>query len=245
MGADGRAYLDYNATAPLRPEAVDAVARALALVGNPSSVHAEGRLARAAIETAREQVAALVGAQAKNVVFTSGGTEANNAVLTPSFGRIGEPSPASRLLVGGAEHVSVLGGPRFAPDAVRRIGVGPEGTVDPGRLADAVGAAAPGRVLASVHVANNETGVIQPLRVLADAVHAAGGLLHADAVQAAGKIPLDLAALGVDALTLSAHKLGGPKGVGALVFASDRYELADRPVRGGGQERGYRAGTEN
>jgi len=244
MGAGERTYLDYNATAPLRPEADDALARVMSLLGNPSSIHAEGRKARAAIEAAREQVAQLVGAAAKNVIFTSGGTEANNAVLSPHFRRADAPGP-SHLVVSAIEHVSVLDGHRFAADAVRRIPVDCDGLIDRGRLSDELAVSAPPPFLASVQVANNETGVVQPIAEIARAVHAAGGLLHADAVQAAGRMPLDISALGVDVLTLSAHKLGGPKGVGAIVFACDRYELRERLVRGGGQERGFRAGTEN
>jgi cysteine desulfurase len=245
MGAGERTYLDYNATAPIRPEAADAVARALALPGNASSVHAEGRAARGAIETAREHVAALAGAQAKHVVFTSGGTEANNAVLSPSLRRVGEAGAASLLLVGATEHVSVLEGHRFAPEAVQRIPVDRVGLIDLAWLDAELARHEGRRVLVSVQIANNETGVLQPIAEVARIVHAHGGLLHADAVQAAGKVPLDSVALGADVLTLSTHKLGGPKGVGAAVFASDRIEMSDRLIRGGGQERGFRAGTEN
>lgn len=245
IGAGERAYLDYNATASMRPAAAEAVARVMALPGNASSVHAEGRAARAAIETAREQLAAVTGAKAKNVVFTSGGTEANNAVLSPSLRWVGEAGGAALLLVGAAEHASVLDGHRFAPEAVRRIPVDADGVIDLARLEAELARSEGGRVLVSVQVANNETGVLQPVAEAARLVHAHDSLLHADAVQAAGKIPLDIAALGADVLTLSAHKLGGPKGVGAIVLASDRIELGDRLVRGGGQERGYRAGTEN
>jgi cysteine desulfurase len=245
MGAGERTYLDYNATAPIRPEAADAVARALALPGNASSVHAEGRAARGAIETAREHVAALAGAQAKHVVFTSGGTEANNAVLSPSLRRAGEAGAASLLLVGATEHVSVLEGHRFAQEAVQRIPVDRVGVIDLAWLDAELARREGRRVLVSVQIANNETGVLQPIAEVARIVHAHGGLLHADAVQAAGKVPLDSAALGADVLTLSTHKLGGPKGVGAIVLASDGIEIGDRLVRGGGQERGYRAGTEN
>ena len=234
-----RSYLDHNATAPVRPEVVDACARALSL-GNPSSVHAEGRAARAAVEAARAQVAAFVGAEPKNVIFTSGGTEANNLALSPALRRTGGPPP-TRLLVGGTEHASVLDGHRFPANAAEPIPVDGDGVVDlawlEARLRD-------GPALASIQVANSETGVIQPVAAAAALVRAAGGLLHADAVQAAGRIPLDIAALGADLVTLSAHKLGGPKGVGALVVASDAI-LLDRLVRGGGQERGQRGGTEN
>jgi cysteine desulfurase len=244
MTAGTRSYLDHNATSPVRPEVAEAAARALLLPGNASSVHSEGRTARAAIEAAREKVAALVGAKAKDVIFTSGGTEANTMVLSPSLRRAGERG-AVRLLVGAAEHPSVLDGHRFQADLVERIPVGANGLVDLDVLAARLDAVADGPALVSLQAANSETGVIQPVAAAARLVRARGGLIHTDAVQAAGRIPVEMAELGVDAVTLSAHKLGGPKGVGALVLASDRLEIADRLLRGGGQERGYRAGTEN
>jgi cysteine desulfurase len=239
-----RSYLDHNATTPVRPEVAAAMARALALPGNASSVHAEGRAARSAVERAREEVAALVGGSARNVIFTSGGTEAANTVLTPSLRRVGE-GQASLLLVGATEHACVLDGHRFPLDRVERIPVNGEGVVDFSWLAARLERAGGERVLVSLQAANNETGVIQPVAEAAALVHRHGGLLHADAVQAAGKIPCDIKAMRADVLTLSAHKLGGPKGVGAIVLASDAIEIGDRLVRGGGQERGYRAGTEN
>lgn len=238
-----RSYLDHNATSPMRPEVAEAVARAMLLPGNASSVHSEGRAARARIEAARDQVAALVGARAKNLFFTSGGTEANNAALSPTLRRLGGDE-ARLLLVGAAEHVSVLGGHRFDPARVERIPVDGDGIVDLSWV-EARLAAAEAPVLVSIQVANNETGVLQPVAEAARLVHERGGLIHADAVQAAGKIPLAMADLGVDALTLSAHKLGGPQGIGAVVLASDQMEIGSRLVRGGGQERGARAGTES
>lgn len=239
-----RTYLDWNATARLRREAADALLRALDMPGNPSSVHAEGRAARALVEGARERVAALVGASPKAVIFTGSGTEAAATVLAPAFRRAGEGVGATRLLVGATEHPCVLEGHRFPLEAVERIPVDHNGVLDLAWLQARLAALAGERVLVSVHRANNETGVIQPLAQVSALVRAAGGLVHTDAVQAAGRIPVDIGALGVDALTLSAHKLGGPKGVGALVLASDAYHL-DRLLRGGGQERGFRAGTEN
>jgi cysteine desulfurase len=177
------------------------------------------------------------------VVFTSGGTEAANAVLSPSLRRVGEEG-ASLFLPGAVEHVCGLEGHGFPADAVARIPADRNGIVDlawlEGRLARHEG-----RALVSVQVANNETGVVQPVAQAAALVRAAGGLMHSDAVQAAGRLPVDVGALGADVLTLSAHKLGGPKGVGAIVFGSDRIEIAERLIRGGGQERGRRAGTEN
>lgn len=254
MTGTPRAYLDHNATTPVRPEAVEAMVAALGLAGNPSSVHGEGRAARAAVERARAQVAALCGASAANVVFTSGGTEANATILSPglmecSGGRDCVRVPATLLLYGATEHACVREGHRFPAGNAQAIPVDGEGRADlewlEARLARFAGENPGARALVSLHLANNETGVIQPVAAAAGIVHRHGGLLHSDAVQGAGKIGVDINALGVDALTLSAHKLGGPKGVGAIVFRSGAYELADKPMRGGGQERGWRAGTEN
>jgi cysteine desulfurase len=245
MSERARSYLDHNATAPIRPEVAEAVARAFLLAGNPSSVHAEGRAARAAVEGAREKVARLVGADPKNVIFTSGGTEAANAVLSPGLHRRGDRDGPVRLLAGAGEHPCVLEGHRFGAEAVERIPVDRDGVVDLGWLKARLVRAAGKGTLVSIQTANNETGVLQPVADAALLVHEHGSLLHSDAVQAAGKIPIDMKALGADVLTLSAHKLGGPKGVGAVVLASEDIDLGDRLVRGGGQERGRRAGTEN
>lgn len=240
-----RAYLDWNATAPLRPEARTAMLAALEACGNPSSVHAEGRAARSLIEEARGKVAALVGAEPRNVVFTSGGTEANMLALSPGVGTGRDLAPRDRLLVSAIEHPSVLAGGRFAPDAVEQVPVTAEGRLDlaalEGRLSTI--AAANGRPLVSVMVANNETGIIQPICEVARLVHEVGGVLHVDAVQAAGRIPCDINVLGADLVTLSGHKLGGLKGVGALIKGEGAR--LDPLVKGGGQERGARAGTEN
>ena len=243
---DKRLYFDYNASAPVRPEARAAVIETLSAAGNASSVHAEGRAARARIEAARVEVATLVGADLKNVTFTSGGTEANATVLTPDWTRAGKPLPVDLLFVGATEHPSVLAGGRFAADAIRTIPVDADGLVDlPALNAMLSQAGREGRrALVSVMLANNETGAIQPVAEVARIAHEHGALMHTDATQAAGRIPVDIAALGVDALTLSAHKLGGPQGVGAIVRASE--ELAFRPlIAGGGQEKRLRAGTEN
>jgi cysteine desulfurase len=222
-------YLDWNATAPLRPQARAAMVAALAATGNPSSVHAAGRAARRLVEEARARVAALVGAAPREVVFTSGGTEANMLALSPALGET--------LLVSAIEHPSVRSGGRF--QAVEEIPVAASGVVDLGAL----GRMLSGRPLVSLMLANNETGAIQPVAEAAALVHAAGGLLHVDAVQGPGRIASDFAALGADLMTLSAHKIGGPQGVGALIR---REGLPLDPlIRGGGQERGARAGTEN
>jgi cysteine desulfurase len=238
-----RSYFDWNATAPLRPEAREALERALSLAGNPSSVHAEGRAARRLIENAREEVASLVGARPGDVFFTSSGTEANMLALTPAIETAAEKRARSRLLLSAIEHASVRAGGRFPREAIEEIPVGADGRIELSALTEAV-AKSP-RPLVSVMLANNETGVLQPVAEAAAIVHAAGGLLHVDAVQAVGRIACDIATLGADLLTLSGHKIGGPKGTGALVRRTDDIHLADPLIRGGGQERGLRAGTEN
>src|SRR4029078_2613814 len=225
------AYLDWNATAKLRPEAQAAVARALDVTGNPSSVHSAGRAARRLIEDARDKVAALVGVTSRDVVFTSGGTEANMLALSPALGEV--------LLISAIEHPSVRSGGRFA--AAEDIRVTASGTVDLTALPSLL--AGRSRPLVSIMLANNETGVIQPVVEVAAIVHAAGGLLHVDAVQGPGRIPCDFQALSADLMTLSSHKIGGPQGVGARV-RREGLPL-DSQIKGGGQERGMRAGTEN
>jgi cysteine desulfurase len=236
-----RVYLDWNATTPLRTEAKAAMAAAWELSGNPSSVHAEGRQARRLVEDARASVAAAVGALPRNVVFASGGTEANALALTPGLRR-GSAAPVERLLVSAIEHASVLSGGRFPAAAIGTIGVTRSGLVNLDHLRAALAIGPP--ALVSVMLANNETGAVQPVAETAGIVHAAGGLMHVDAIQALGKIPLDINAMGADLMTLSAHKIGGPKGVGAVVLADGLLGL-EPLLRGGGQELGRRAGTEN
>ncbi len=235
-----RVYFDWNATTPLRPEARAAITAALDLVGNPSSVHAEGRQARRLVEEARESIARAVGGLPRNVVFTSGGTEANVLALSP--GLRAPAGPVQRLLVSAIEHASVLAGGQFDPGAIRTIPVVPSGVVDLERLRAMLADGPP--ALVSVMAANNETGALQPILQVAELVREAGGLLHVDAIQAFGKVPFRINDVGADLATVSAHKIGGPKGVGALVLGAG----IDGPpalLRGGGQERGRRAGTEN
>jgi cysteine desulfurase len=235
-----RVYLDWNATAPLREEARAAVLSALDVLGNPSSVHAEGRAARRLVEHAREQVATFVNAEPRNVLFTSGGTEANALALTPVL-RDGRPA---RLLVSAVEHVSVLAGGRFAPEQIEKLPVLSNGQLDLAALERRL-AGSSESILLSVMLANNETGVVQPISEIAELAHRARAILHVDAVQGPGRIACDMHELGADFLTISGHKFGGPKGTGALVRRDARMPFPSALIRGGGQERSARAGTEN
>jgi cysteine desulfurase len=239
-----RAYLDWNATAPLRPAARAAACAAMDACGNPSSVHGEGRAARRLLEDARLHVAALVNADPRNVIFTSGGTEANVLALTPAIEQAADKAPRDLLLFSAIEHPSVLAGGRFASARIGKLPVDANGVIDLAALEQCLAAQAPGRALVSLMAANNETGVIQPVAAAAEIVHRHGGLLHVDAVQAAGRVLVDIQALGADLLTLSAHKLGGLKGAGALIKRDESIHV-EPLIRGGGQERGARAGTEN
>jgi cysteine desulfurase len=228
---DARVYLDWNASAPLAPEARAAMIDACDRVGNPSSVHAFGRCVRRLTEQAREAAGALLGMPASAVIFVSGGTEANNLALQTAR------TPTQRL-IGATEHAS-LSDPRWQG---RLLAVDRGGLIDLDGLESALRACGPGTLI-SVQAANNETGVLQPIAAIAAIVHRYEGLLHVDAIQAAGRIPLPMLDWGADMVSLSAHKIGGPKGVGALVVAP-RVPLSPL-LMGGGQERGWRAGTEN
>ncbi|HET6376935.1 MAG TPA: cysteine desulfurase family protein [Methylocella sp.] len=242
-----RIYLDYNASAPLHPAARSAMIDAYEACGNPSSVHTEGRAARAIVEAAREETATFVKAEAKNVVFTSGGTEALNLALTPFIETAGEKHPFDLLLTGAGEHLAVLAGHRFPSGQVKQIKLTRQGLLELDDLGEALERARAGgkRVMLALQAANNETGVIQPVAKAAEMVHAVGGILICDAVQACGKVAFDLESSGADAAVISAHKFGGPQGAGALCFRSGELHIGEPLLRGGGQERGLRAGTGN
>jgi cysteine desulfurase len=231
-------YLDYNATAPVWPEVREAMAEALAAPGNASSVHGFGRAAHARIENAREALAALVSARSSSIVFTSGGTEANNLALRGLAGRGG----IERLLVSVIEHPSVHGAAAATGLPIETVPVTRAGVVDLDALAVALRAPR-GRALVSVMSANNETGVLQPVAEVVELTHAHDGLAHIDAAQSLGRGEVDVASWNADLVTVSAHKIGGPAGAGALVV-SEKLELEALLV-GGGQERGRRGGTEN
>ena len=229
-------YLDYNATAKIRPQAAAAVSAALEIGANPSSTHVAGRKARAVVEAARVQVAALAGARSEMATFVSGGVEANALAMESALA-----AGFARVIVGAIEHDAVWACAHAMTTSPEVWPVDAKGVADLGWLADALAGGPP--ALVCLMAANNETGVIQPVAQAAALVRAAGGWLHVDAVQAAGKIELDFTALGADTLALSGHKVGGPQGIGALV-AGPRASLTQR-LHGGGQERGRRAGTEN
>ena len=224
------AYLDHNATAPVKPEVAEAVSAALGICGNPSSVHGAGRAVRRMVEDGREAVAALVGVKSERVIFTAGGTEANNLALRGG-GR-------GRILAGATEHPSVL----KAADGIETIPVHRDGRLDLDAL-DTILKERSVPALVSVMLANNETGVIHPVAEAVEVAKRHGALVHCDASQAPGRIVFDMVSLGTDLLTLSAHKLGGPMGAGALVLGPG-IEV-ESILRGGGQERRRRAGTEN
>jgi cysteine desulfurase len=233
-------YLDHNATTRARPEAIAAMTRVMEAVGNPSSIHAAGRAARAVMEQARADVGALIAAPASTVVFTSGGTEANALAIGSAVA-----AGARRLIVSAIEHDSVRETAAASDAAVEFLPVDRNGVADLGWLQERLARwdAADGRPFVALMLANNETGVVQPVAEAAELVRAADGWLHVDAIQAAGKIPVDSRAIGADTLSISAHKLGGAPGVGALTFGP--RAVLSRLQHGGGQERGRRGGTEN
>lgn len=229
-------YLDYNASGLVRPEVQDVMAKALADNGNPNAVHAAGRRARARVETARARVAELIGADPTAIVFSSGGTESNAQAIQSALA-----AGCERLIVGATEHPCIIEAATASGKPVKMLPVDARGVVDLNKLRQLLGL--PGKAVVAIHHANNESGVIQPIAEAARLVRSAGGWLHVDAIQSAGKIPVDIRLLKADSLTLSAHKLGGPQGVGALVMGEGREAV--RMLHGAGQERGLRAGTEN
>lgn len=245
IGTGKRLYLDYNASAPLLDEARNAVIEALGILGNPSSVHREGRAARGLVEAARRSVAALVSAKSDHVFFTSGATEAASTLLTPNYMMGRAPVRLSHLYVSATEHPCMLAGGQFPPENIIILAVDENGIVKLDALQQALEAhdKSAGLPLVAVQAANNETGVIQPVREIAALVKAAGGIFVVDAVQAVGRIKLDITDNCGDYLIISSHKIGGPKGVGAVIAISDLM-MPKALVRGGGQEKGHRAGTE-
>jgi cysteine desulfurase len=240
-----RVYLDHNATSPLRPEARAAMLDALETLGNPSSVHAEGRAAKALLEDARAAIAQAIGAERRSVVFTSGATEAANLALSPALRREGDEAPIEALLIGAGEHHCVLQGHRFPLDAVETLPLTCEGVISLDALEEALVRRSGSRVMLALQAVNNETGVIQPVAEAAALIHAAKGVLVCDAVQSVGRLKTTFATTDADIMFFSSHKLGGPMGVGALAFRDESLHLEAPALRGGGQEFGRRAGTEN
>lgn len=239
-----RLYLDWNATAPLLPEARAALIDALAFPSNPSSVHDEGRQARRVVEGSRQQIADLTGVPRSHVVFTASASEAANFVLTPDFRMGRTPMRLGKLLVSAVEHPCVLAGGRFDAGQVVQLPVDSQGLLDCDALERElreIGASE--TIMVAVQLANNETGVVQPIAKIASIVKRHGGVLVVDAVQAAGRLPIACETSGADFLILSGHKIGGVTGAGALVASGETLMPAPL-VRGGGQERGHRAGTE-
>lgn len=237
----GESYLDYNATAPLRPEALAATIDALQAVGNASSPHSAGQRAAEKVNRARRQVAELLNCSPGEIIFTSGATEANNLALQISY------TAGKRLVTSPVEHPAVLETARALtsdhPDDLVLLPVAADGLVDLNALDQAIASSSGGTV--SLMAANNETGVLTDIRIAAKSAHEAGAIIHTDATQIVGRLPVDVAELDVDFLSLSAHKFGGPQGVGAL-YTRRGAPVPYRPLlRGGGQERGWRAGTLN
>jgi len=227
-------YLDHNATAPIKPEVIAEMTRVMGAGGNPSSVHAIGRGAKAILEKSRQTIADVINCRPQKIIFTGGGTEANNiALFAGGF---------KHIIIGATEHDSISGIGENFKGHVQRLPVDENGHISPDDLKKYLDNA-PDETLVSIMLANNETGVIQDIKALGDIVHEAGALFHTDAIQALGKIPVNFRDLGVDMMSFSAHKLNGPQGVGALV-AKEKIDIPSMMV-GGGQEAGRRAGTEN
>jgi cysteine desulfurase len=241
-----RVYLDYNATSLPRAAAKEAVAAAMLAPANASSVHTEGRAARSIVEDARHQLAVLIGAETDAIFFTSGATESNATALSPELELAGKQARFDVLLLSGVEHPAVRAGGGFKQEQIEYVPVDANGVIVLDALKEALARHKKEgkRAFVSVMAANNETGVLQPLRAVADLVHAADGVFHSDAVQVIGKIPFDLRESGADLVSITSHKLGGPQGIGAVVSAH-RDTRVPAIMRGGGQERGRRQGTES
>ena len=240
----GSGYLDHAATTPMRPEAIAAMTEELGQLGNPSSLHAAGRRARRVVEESREQLAEVFGARPSEVVFTSGGTEADNLAVKGLYWAR-QDGPRRQVLTTSVEHHAVLDSVRWLEDTQGAeaiwLGVDADGAVLPEALRTAISRAADQVAVVSVMWANNEVGTVQPVAELAAVAHEYGIPFHTDAVQAAAQLSVDFAASGADALTVTAHKLGGPVGVGALILGRGVDPV---PVlHGGGQERDVRSGT--
>ncbi len=230
-------YFDYNATAPIRKTALAAVNAAYKAGGNPSSVHQAGRAAKAIVDLGRKQIASAVKCGIDDVVFTSGGTESNNLAIANARHALA----CSSVLIGAGEHPSNLAPVDAMAVPVTRLKLQANGLIDMDAMQSSLsGSKSP---LVVVMLANNETGVLQPMRQIADMVHEAGGFLHVDAAQAFGKIPVNFGAMGADTMTLAAHKLGGPMGIGALIVRCGLPFIGQ--TIGGSQETGRRAGTSN
>jgi cysteine desulfurase len=241
-----RIYFDHNANSPMLQVARDAVVEAMALYGNASSIHGEGRTLRALIENSRRALARKLDCDARQIIFTSGATEAAALALSPKMRVDGREVVVSKLYVSAVEHPCVLAGGRFCPQDIAVLPVDENGLVSPETVETAVAAHdfGTGLPMVAVMLANNETGVVQPVRAIAEAVHAANGILLVDAVQGLPKLDMTPAQMGADMVLYSAHKIGGPQGAGALVLANNG--VAPEPLaKGGGQENFHRAGTEN
>lgn len=246
MNSPSRTYLDWNATAPLRERVRQSLVASLDHFGNPSSVHKEGRAIRASIEATRRDVASVTGAAPANVVFTSGATEASNLVLTPDYKMGRAPVKVSKLYHSAIEHPAIREGGRFDKADLIEVPVTSHGVIDLAALEVLLNAhdASQGMAMVACMLVNNETGVIQPIADVASLVSAARGILVVDAVQALGRIPVDINALGADFVIVSSHKIGGPKGIGALITKGEVF-MPKPLIHGGGQEKGHRSGTEN
>lgn len=227
-------YLDYNATAPIKPEVIEEMAKVMKMGGNPSSVHSVGRQAKSVLEKSRHSIGRMINCHPQKIIFTSGGTEANNIAL--------KATGAKHLIISAAEHDSVVQTTRDFTGTIDILSVDQNGFISPDELKEYL-TKAPQNTLVSIMMANNETGVIQDIKTLAAIAHDFGVLFHTDAIQAFGKIPIDFRDLGVDMMSLSGHKVGGPQGIGALV-ALEKINISPL-ISGGGQEVGRRSGTEN